>query len=150
MTIPLTGQQFQISAGPSLATVTELGAGLRELLFRGQPVILGYEADELPPAGAGQLLVPWPNRIDGGRYAFGGADFGAGFWDLATGGGRRGRAARRRSKDPRDEPLERRLPAPAVAPLQRAALGARLTQGCDHRAARRRRGDGTHRPPSDP
>jgi aldose 1-epimerase len=55
--------------------VTELGAGLRELMFRDQPVILGHEADELPPSGAGQLLAPWPNRIDGGRYAFGGAEY---------------------------------------------------------------------------
>ena len=74
MTVPLTGQQFPISAGPYRATVTELGAGLRELLWHEQPVILGYEADELPPAGAGQLLAPWPNRIDGGHYAFDGAD----------------------------------------------------------------------------
>ena len=71
----VTGQQFQIGAGPYRATVTGLGAGLRELLFRGQPVIAGYDADELPPGGAGQLLAPWPNRIDGGRYVFGGAEF---------------------------------------------------------------------------
>ena len=75
MTVPLTGQQYQISAGPYRATVTELGAGLRELLWRDQPVIVGYEADELPPSGAGQLLAPWPNRIDGGQYAFGGTEF---------------------------------------------------------------------------
>ena len=53
MTIPLTGQQYQISAGPYRATVTELGAGLRELIYREQPVIAGYEPDELPPAAAG-------------------------------------------------------------------------------------------------
>lgn len=75
MNVPLTGQQYHIEAGPYRATVTELGAGLRELVFRGEPVILGYEADVLPPDGAGQLLVPWPNRIDGGRYSFGGAEF---------------------------------------------------------------------------
>jgi aldose 1-epimerase len=75
VTVPLTGQQYQISAGPYRATVTELGAGLRELLWRDQPVIVGYEADELPPSGAGQLLAPWPNRIDGGQYAFGGTQF---------------------------------------------------------------------------
>jgi aldose 1-epimerase len=75
VTVPISGQQFQISAGPYRATVTELGAGLRELLFREQPVISGYGADELPPSAAGQLLVPWPNRIDHGRYAFGGAEF---------------------------------------------------------------------------
>jgi aldose 1-epimerase len=74
VTVPLTGLQYEIEAGQYRATVTELGAGLRELVFRGQPVIAGYEADELPPAGAGQLLAPWPNRIDSGRYVFGGAE----------------------------------------------------------------------------
>ena len=74
MIVPLTGVQYEIEAGPYRATVTELGAGLRELTRRGQPVVAGYEADELPPAGAGQLLAPWPNRIDGGRYVFGGAE----------------------------------------------------------------------------
>jgi aldose 1-epimerase len=75
MTVPLTGQQYQIAAGSYRATVTELGAGLRELLHREQPLIAGYEPDQLPPAGSGQLLAPWPNRIDGGRYAFGGTQF---------------------------------------------------------------------------
>jgi aldose 1-epimerase len=73
--VPLSGVQYEIEAGQYRATVTELGAGLRELAFRGQPLIAGYEADELPPAGAGQLLAPWPNRVDGGRYVFGGTDY---------------------------------------------------------------------------
>jgi len=72
--VPLTGLQYEIEAGRYRATVTELGAGLRELAFRGKPVIAGYEPDELPAAGAGELLAPWPNRIDGGRYFFGGAE----------------------------------------------------------------------------
>jgi aldose 1-epimerase len=75
MVVPLTGQQYEIEAGDYRATVVELGAGLRELLFRGEPLIAAYEADELPPAGAGALLAPWPNRIEGGRYAFGGTEF---------------------------------------------------------------------------
>jgi aldose 1-epimerase len=74
VTVPLTGQQYEIEAGDYRATVTELGAGLRELVFRGRPAIVGYDADELPPAGAGQLLAPWPNRIDRGRYVFGGTE----------------------------------------------------------------------------
>lgn len=73
--VPLTGRQYEIAVGSYRATVTELGAGLRELLHEQQPLIAGYEADELPPGGAGQLLTPWPNRIDGGRYTFGGVDF---------------------------------------------------------------------------
>jgi aldose 1-epimerase len=75
MTSAVTGQQYQIGAGSYHATITELGAGLRELLFHDQPVIAGYDADELPPGAAGQPLAPWPNRINGGRYDFGGARF---------------------------------------------------------------------------
>ena len=75
MIVPLTGLQYEIEAGQYQATVTELGAGLRELCFRGQPVIAGYRADELPPAAAGELMAPWPNRVDGGRYVFGGTGY---------------------------------------------------------------------------
>lgn len=70
--IPLTGAQYRIRAGDYAATVTGLGAGLRLLTFAGQPLIAGYEPDQAVPAGAGQLLIPWPNRVDDGRYEFGG------------------------------------------------------------------------------
>jgi aldose 1-epimerase len=72
-TNPLTGSQYQIAAGEYRATVTELGAGLRQLTRSGRPVITGYEPDELPPGAAGQLLAPWPNRVDHGQYVFAGA-----------------------------------------------------------------------------
>jgi aldose 1-epimerase len=72
--IPVTGSQHHIGAGDYSAVITELGAGLRELTHRGQPVIAHYQPDELPPGAAGQLLAPWPNRIDGGRYSAAGAD----------------------------------------------------------------------------
>jgi len=74
MPTPVTGAQYEISAGDYTAVVTELGAGLRGLRYRGRPLLAGYEADEMPPAAAGQLLVPWPNRVDRGRYPFGGAE----------------------------------------------------------------------------
>ncbi|HEY2508036.1 MAG TPA: aldose 1-epimerase family protein [Streptosporangiaceae bacterium] len=73
-TLPLTGAQYEIAAGDYQATITELGAGLRTLTHRGYAVVTGYPADERPPAGAGQLLAPWPNRVDRGRYSFGGAN----------------------------------------------------------------------------
>jgi aldose 1-epimerase len=72
---PLTGAQYEIAAGDYHAIATELGAGLRELRHRDRPLITGYQADELPPGAAGQLLLPWPNRIDGGRYRVAGADY---------------------------------------------------------------------------
>ena len=74
MTIPLTGTQYEIEAGDYRATVTELGAGLRGLRFGDTYLVTSFDADELPPHGAGQLLTPWPNRVDGGRYSFDGED----------------------------------------------------------------------------
>jgi len=74
MTIPLTGTQYEIEAGDYRATVTELGAGLRGLRFGDTLLVTSFDADELPPHGAGQLLTPWPNRVDGGRYAFDGTN----------------------------------------------------------------------------
>jgi aldose 1-epimerase len=73
--IPVTGTQYRIGAGAYSAIITELGAGLRELTYHGAHVIAGYQPDELPPGAAGQLLAPWPNRIDGGRYSVAGAEY---------------------------------------------------------------------------
>ncbi len=73
--VPVTGEQYELSAGTYRAVVTGLGAGLRELSQDGTPVLLGYPPDELPPFADGQLLTPWPNRVDHGRYHFRGADY---------------------------------------------------------------------------
>jgi aldose 1-epimerase len=54
MTILLTGTQYEIEAGDYRATVTELGAGLRGLRFGDTYLVTGFDADELPPHGAGQ------------------------------------------------------------------------------------------------
>src|SRR5258708_34943312 len=70
--LPVTGAQYAIAAGEYHATITELGAGLRTLTLGGQPIVKGYGDDELPPAGAGELLVPWAHRVDAGQYSFGG------------------------------------------------------------------------------
>jgi len=74
-TVPLTGAQYEIAAGGYQAAATELGGGLRELRYGGRPAIAEYQPDELPPGAAGQLLVPWPNRIDGGRYTVAGTEY---------------------------------------------------------------------------
>jgi aldose 1-epimerase len=74
-TLPLTGAQYDIAAGDYQATITELGAGLRALSLKDRPLIRTYAADEVPPAGAGQLLAPWPNRVDHGRYSINGSAY---------------------------------------------------------------------------
>jgi aldose 1-epimerase len=73
--VPLTGAQHEIQAGDYRAWVTELGAGLRALSHNGTALITDFEPDQLPPHSAGQLLAPWPNRIDGGKYEFGGRTY---------------------------------------------------------------------------
>lgn len=67
-----SGAQWEITSGEHRATVVEVGGGLRSYTIGGEPVIDGYELDEISPGGAGQVLAPWPNRIRDGRYTFGG------------------------------------------------------------------------------
>src|SRR4051794_41258530 len=69
-----SGEQYVITGADYRAVVTEEGAGLRVLEHDGRPLLLGFGEDEMPAAGRGQLLVPWPNRIRDGRYSFAGAD----------------------------------------------------------------------------
>ncbi|MBX6391279.1 MAG: aldose 1-epimerase family protein [Frankia sp.] len=67
-----SGRQLELVCGDSVATIVEVGGGLRDYRAGGVPVLHGYGPDELASAGKGQLLVPWPNRVDGGRYTFAG------------------------------------------------------------------------------
>ncbi|GII80048.1 aldose 1-epimerase [Sphaerisporangium rufum] len=69
-----TGEQHTIQAAGFTAVVTEVGAGLRALAHQGRPLVLDYPADRAPVGSAGLPLLPWPNRIDGGRYAFDGEE----------------------------------------------------------------------------
>jgi aldose 1-epimerase len=66
------GELITLEAGDYTAVVTTVGAGLQRLSFRGQDLVLPFPADELPPAFAGKTLMPWPNRVNDGAYAFGG------------------------------------------------------------------------------
>lgn len=70
--IPPSGAQVEIRHGAWAATVVEVGGGLRELLHDGRPILDGYAVDEIAGGGRGQPLMPWPNRLAGGSYEFGG------------------------------------------------------------------------------
>jgi aldose 1-epimerase len=67
-----SGAQWTLEAAGQRAVVVEVGGGLREYAVTGADVLLGYGPDEICPASAGKVLVPWPNRIRDGRYTFGG------------------------------------------------------------------------------
>ena len=71
----LTGDQVDLVAGPARLTVAQVGASLRRLTVDGADVLDGYGRDEIASAAQGQALVPWPNRLRDGRYAFEGRAF---------------------------------------------------------------------------
>ena len=71
MTYP-SGEQVELAHGAHRAVVVEVGGGLREYTVDGAPVLDGYRATEMCSGGRGQTLIPWPNRIAGGRYEFDG------------------------------------------------------------------------------
>jgi aldose 1-epimerase len=69
-----SGAQIEIVHGDQRAVVVEVGGGLREYTLDGRDVLDGYGANEMSSSGRGQVLIPWPNRIQDGRYSFDGQD----------------------------------------------------------------------------
>ena len=52
--------------------MTEVGAGLRAYTVGERDIVDGFAEDEMCSIGRGQLLLPWPNRIEDGQYEFAG------------------------------------------------------------------------------
>jgi aldose 1-epimerase len=82
---PPSGDQVTIRHGDSTAVVVEVGGGLRTYTVGDRDVLDGYGLDERCSGGRGQPLIPWPNRLAGGRYTFGGAGHQADISEPATG-----------------------------------------------------------------
>jgi aldose 1-epimerase len=73
-----TGTQYRISRGDERATVTEVGAAIREYghgKSQGErEVFQSYPERDVSWAFHGSVLLPWPNRVRDGRYAFDGVE----------------------------------------------------------------------------
>ena len=67
-----SGEQFEIALGDQRAVVVEVGGGLRTYSAADRDVLDGYGVAEICPFGRGQVLSPWPNRVQDGRYEFDG------------------------------------------------------------------------------
>src|ERR1700694_132484 len=67
-----SGEQYEIVFGEQRAVITEVGATLREYWSGGRAVLDGFAVSEMCSGGRGQVLMPWPNRIEDGVYEFGG------------------------------------------------------------------------------
>lgn len=68
---PPSGEQFELSHGAQRVVVVEVGGGIREW----DGVLDGYPVDQMCKSARGQVLAPWPNRLDGGRYEFDGETY---------------------------------------------------------------------------
>jgi hypothetical protein len=66
----VTGVQHEIVFEDQRAIAVEVGGGLRRYAVGQREILDGYDADEVRPGGAGQILAPWPNRIEDGWYDF--------------------------------------------------------------------------------
>ena len=72
-----TGVQFALSKstpnGEAIAVITEVAASLRVLSIGGIELTEPYGVDVVPPFCDGIVLVPWPNRVEDGRWIHEGA-----------------------------------------------------------------------------
>ena len=63
-----TGEQFEITRAGSTAIITEVAASLRHFSIGGTEITESYPEGATPPFADGIVLVPWPNRIEDGRW----------------------------------------------------------------------------------
>ena len=68
-------------SGAHRVVVVEVGGGIREW----DGVLLGYGEHEMCGSGRGQVLAPWPNRLAGGRYEWGGHELQLPVNEVASG-----------------------------------------------------------------
>lgn len=69
-----SGRQHIIERGPQRAVVTEVGATLRSYTVEGIELLDTFSEEAMSDYSRGQVLAPWPNRIDHGRYSFAGRE----------------------------------------------------------------------------
>src|SRR5262245_55003040 len=67
-----SGEQIEIAAGAQRAVVVTVGGGLRSYFIGGREFVDGYRADQMCSSSRGQVLIPWPNRLQDGSYEFDG------------------------------------------------------------------------------
>src|SRR3954469_25164380 len=60
----------EVSAGKARLAVDLRGGGLRELVVGNWEVLDGSPSGTVPAARRGGVLLPWPNRLRGGRWTW--------------------------------------------------------------------------------
>jgi aldose 1-epimerase len=67
-----SGEQITIALKDQQAVIVEVGGGLRSYSLGGRELVDGYSPHEMSSSGRGQVLIPWPNRLEDGSYEFDG------------------------------------------------------------------------------
>jgi aldose 1-epimerase len=67
-----SGRQLTLTKGATRVVVAQVGATLRLFEVAGRSIIWGFGENEMCSGGRGQVLAPWPNRLEDGRYEFAG------------------------------------------------------------------------------
>ena len=70
-----SGAQYRISHGDHHATITEVGASLRQYAVGDRDVITPFAESEIAPDSHGAVLAPWPNRLGNGQYTYQGVHY---------------------------------------------------------------------------
>ncbi len=69
-----SGTQHALAFEDQRAVVVEVGGGVRFYSTARGDVLEGYPVEAMADAGRGQLLTPWPNRIEDGHYSWNNTD----------------------------------------------------------------------------
>jgi aldose 1-epimerase len=67
-----SGEQFELAHAGQRAVVVEVGGGLRTYSTGARDILDGYALNAPSTSGRGQVLAPWPNRLQDGCYEFDG------------------------------------------------------------------------------
>jgi aldose 1-epimerase len=70
-----SGEQVELSLGDQRVVVVGVGGGLRRYSAGDESVLDGYSVVAMCGSGRGQLLAPWPNRVQDGSYEFDGETY---------------------------------------------------------------------------
>ncbi|MDR2799408.1 MAG: hypothetical protein LBB07_02170, partial [Bifidobacteriaceae bacterium] len=71
----ISGNQYKIQFTDSKnrehnLTIASIGSSIREYTIEGLDIVVPYSADKMAPHYSGQVLFPWPNRLENGEYEF--------------------------------------------------------------------------------
>lgn len=70
-----SGNQYQINFQDQSATIVEVGGGIREYRVGRRDVLEPYPLEAMCDGAHGTPLMPWPNRLEDGKYSFDGNQY---------------------------------------------------------------------------